>query len=435
MERRWWMPLRFHLLNQKCMKTTLKSLIIIAIFLFSNLELLLATKMPADTALLILKNVNVLDINKGRYRKGRNVAISQGKILSIDYGRKNWKNAKVVDLSGKYLIPGLIDGHVHVTAQTKNNIENTYSHLNYYLQHGVTSVRDASGDGASLLEAQRAINSGKRQGASVYFAAVMAGDWFYNRGINLHKEPYEPWRQLVTENTNLDSAMKEAKACGATGVKLYHSFDKVLLPKVVAAAKQHGLKTWGHVMMYPANPMDVASSRMEVLSHVFMLENLLTDTLFFKRKTPLSYKDSVINTLDIKPFSDIMKANNSILDATLCVSEERDPWIFTLLKKIYKEGVAINAGTDQIVDLKSAHPRLLDELSSFVDKCGFSTIDALRSATVVSARVIGQEKNIGTIENGKMADLLVLNGDPLNDIKELSAIHMVIKSGKIVDIK
>ena len=181
--------------------------------------------------------------------------------------------------------------------------------------------------------------------------------------------------------------------------------------------------------------MDVASSRMEVLSHVFMLENLLTDTLFFKRKTPLSYKDSVINTLDIKPFSDIMKANNSILDATLCVSEARDPWIFTLLKKIYKEGVAINAGTDQIVDLKSAHPRLLDELNSFVDKCGFSTIDALRSATVVSARVIGQEKNIGTIEKGKMADLLVLNGDPLNDIKELSAIHMVIKSGKIVDIK
>lgn len=415
------------------MKTIIKSLYTIILFLFSNTETILATEISADTSLLILKNVNVLDINKGKYLKGRNVAIAHGKILSIDYAEKNWKNAKVVDLSGKYLIPGLIDGHVHVTAQTKNNLEKTYSHLNYYLQHGVTSVRDAAGDGASLLEAQRTINSGKRQGPNLYFAAVMAGDWYYNRGINLHKEPYQPWRQLVTENTNLDSAMKVAKDCGATGVKLYHSFDKVLLPKVVAAAKRHGLKTWGHVMMYPANPIDVASSGLEVPSHVFMLENLLTDTLFFKRNTPLSYKDSVINKLDIRPFCDMMKAKNSILDATLCVSEERDPWIFNLLKRVHKEGVAISAGTDQIVDLKRAYPRLIDELTSFVDKCGFSNLDALRSATVVSSKVIGQEKNIGTIENGKMADLLVLNNDPLLAIKELKNIEMVIKSGKIIN--
>lgn len=415
------------------MKTIIKSLCVIVLFLFSDNEIVLAKEFSADTSLLILKNVNVLDINKGKYLKGRNVAISDGKILSINYGKKNLKNAKVLDLSGKYIIPGLIDGHVHVTAHTKNNMESTFSHLNYYLTHGVTSVRDASGDGASLLEAQREINSGKRQGPSVFFAAVMAGDWYFNRGISLHKEPYEPWRQLVTEKTNLDSAMKVAKECGATGVKLYHSFDKVLLPKVVAAAKKHGLKTWGHVMMYPANPIDVASSGLEVPSHVFMLENLLTDTLFFKRKTPFSYKDSVINKLDIKPFCDIMKKKNSILDATLCVSEERDPWIFNLLKRVHKEGVAISAGTDQIVDLKRAYPRLIDELTSFVEKCGFSNIEALRSATVVSSRVIGQEQNIGTIENGKMADLLVLNNDPLLDIKELKNIDIVIKSGKIIN--
>ncbi|MCD0488099.1 amidohydrolase family protein [Pedobacter sp. MC2016-14] len=415
------------------MKSKIKSLFIFTFFFLLCRQA--ASAANTDTSLLILKNVNVLDVNTGKYLKGRNVAISQGRILSIDAGKKIWKNAKVVDLSGKYLIPGLIDGHVHVSAHKKNNMENTYSHLNYYLRHGVTSVRDASGDGASLLAAQRAINNGERRGASVYFAALMAGDWYFNRDLNLRKDPYLPWEQLVTEKTNLDSAMRVAKACGATGVKLYHSFDKVLLPKVVASAKAQGLKTWGHVMMYPANPIDVASSGVEVLSHVFMLENLVTDTLFLKRKTPISYKDSVINNFDVKPFCDIMKANNSILDATLCVSEERDPWIFTLLKKIYKEGVAISAGTDQIVDLKRPYPRLLDELESFVEKCGFSPIDALRSATIVSSRVIGQEKNIGTIENGKVADLLVLNGDPLIDMRKLRDINMVIKFGKIVDIK
>jgi len=386
---------------------------------------------PIDTTTLILTNANILDAKGAHFIKGKYLVISDGKIRSLTTSLKKWKGARVIDLQGKYIIPGLIDAHVHVTANRKNNIENTYSHLNYFLRHGITSVRDAAGDGSALRLAQEEIRLGKRSGSDVYFAAFMAGDWYFNRDQHLRKEPYQPWEQLLTPATDLDSAMAAAKACGATGVKLYHSFDKDFLPKVIAAAKRHGLKAWGHTMMYPAKPIEVVGAGLEVLSHVSMLENLTTDTLFFRRKTSLAYKDSVIAQLDISAFCRMMKKKKAILDATLCVSEERDPWVFPLLKRVHAAGVEIAAGTDQIVDVNRPYPRLLDELRYFVEQCGFTNAEAIRSATITGAKVVGQEKHIGSIEKGKQADMIVLNGDPLQNIAELRNIQMVIKSGKV----
>lgn len=387
---------------------------------------------PVDTNILILVNANVLNVKRGRFIRGRHIVISKGKIVALTSSLRKWKEAKVLNLEGKFVVPGLIDAHVHVTASRKNNIENTYAHLKYFLQHGITSVRDAAGDGSALLQAQTEIRQGRRKGADVYFAAFMAGDWYFNRGQQLRNEPYHPWEQRVAPETNLDSAMVAAKDCGATGVKLYHSFDSVFLPKVIAAAKAHGLKAWGHTMMYPATPTEVVSAGLEVLSHISMLENLTTDTLFFRRKTPSAYKDSVIAQLDIRKFCRLMKSKNAILDATLCVSEGRDPWVFPLLKRLHEAGVEIAAGTDQIVDVNRPHPRLLDELKYFVEQCGFTPAEALRSVTLIGARVIGQEENLGTVESGKRADLLILNTNPLTGIGNLGDIKLVIKCGEIV---
>lgn len=384
---------------------------------------------PSDTTMLILSNAKVLDKKGEGWISGKDLVISKGKIVALTASGKNRTKGVVVDLKGKYIVPGLIDAHVHVTANRGNNIENTYKHLNYFLKHGITSVRDAAGDGAALLQAQTEIRAGRRPGSDVYFAAFMAGDWYFNRDQNIRTEPYSPWEQRLVPGINLDSAMAAAKACGATGVKLYHSFDKDFLPKVIAAAKRHGLKAWGHTMMYPANPTEVVASGLEVLSHVSMLENLTTDTLFFRRKTPLAYKDSVIAQLDIAKFCKLMKSHKAILDATLCVSEQRDPWVFALLRRVHEQGVEIAAGTDQIVDVNAKYPRLMDELGYFVDKCGFTAVEALRSATMVNAKVVGREKSIGSIEIGKQADLLVLNEDPLEDIRRLGSVSMVIKLG------
>jgi len=412
----------------------MKKYILFAVILLIKVQLLANTKAPSSNTdtVLILKNANVLNAEGTKFLKGKDITIRGGKIVKIGRSSKLIAGAKTMDLAGKYIVPGLIDAHVHVTAKYKNNLENTFKDLNYYLRHGITSVRDAAGDGEALLKAQTAIRKGERSGADVFFASFMAGDWYYNRGQNIRKEPYTPWEQRLIPGDDLDKAMAEAKACGATGVKLYHSFDKVFLKEIVRAAKRNGLKVWGHVMMYPAKPIEVAAAGVEVLSHVSMLEVMRTDTLFNRRTTPMAYKDSVIANIDIIPFCKMMKKRGAILDATLCVSGERDPWVFPLLKRVHEQGVMIDAGTDQIVDLKREFPRLIDELGYFVEKCGFTTVEAIRAATITNAKVIGEEKNIGSIKVGKEADLLVLKENPLLDIKALTNIALVVKFGQIV---
>ncbi|WP_316795046.1 hypothetical protein [Pedobacter agri] len=213
----------------------------------------------------------------------------------------------------------------------------------------------------------------------------MAGDWYYNRGQHIRKEPYSPWKQLLVPDDNLDKATSVAKACGATGVKLYHSFDKDFLADVTAAAKRHHLKLWGHTMLYPAKPVEVVTSGMEVLSHVSMLETMRTDSLFYLRSTSMACKDSIIAGINIIPFCKAMKKHQRILDAALCVSEFKDPWVFALLKRVHEQGVKVSTGTDQIVDLNRSYPRLIDESCYFVNKCGFTPAEALYSATQISA--------------------------------------------------
>ena len=401
--------------------------------LFSiNLSKSEASLLSNDT-LLVLKNANVLDVQKGKFVEHKNVVIKDGKIIKIASNFKTKEPVKIIDLKGKFLTPGLIDVHVHVTSNYKNSIEKTYSHLSYFLKHGITSVRDAGGDGDALLIASKAISAGERNGPDVYYSAFMAGDWYYNRDQNIRKEPYTAWQQRLVPGDDLDKAMIWAKSVGVTGVKLYHSFDAQFLPQVASAAKRNGLKVWGHTMQYPASPIEVVKSGVKVLSHVSMLETMRKpDTIFNRRKTPNAYRDSVVAAIDITEFCNEMKKHNAILDATLCVSMEKDPWVLKLLKRVHQQGVKIATGTDQIVDLKSPYPRLMDELNYFVTDCGFTNAEAIRSATLIAAEVIGQENNVGSIEVGKKANLIVLKENPLQDISAFKQIEVVIKSGKIL---
>ncbi|SOD15070.1 amidohydrolase family protein [Pedobacter xixiisoli] len=408
-----------------------KIILILTAFLSIAVSKSMAEVTVNDT-ILVLKNVNVLDVAKGKFIKRKSLTIMDGKIAAIGNSFKTDQPIKTIDFKGAFLMPGLIDVHVHVTSNFKNNIENTYSHLNYFLKHGITSVRDAGGDGDALLKASTAINAGEKSGPDVYYSSFMAGDWYYNRGQNIRKEPYTAWQQRLMPGDDLDKAMIWAKSVGVTGVKLYHSFDAQFLPLVTSAAKRNGLKVWGHTMLYPASPVDVVKSGMEVLSHVSMLETLRKpDTLFNRRTTTNTYRDSVVAGIDITEFCNEMKKHNAILDATLCVSVDRDPWVLKLLKRVHQQGVKIATGTDQIVDLKSPYPRLLDELNYFVNDCGFTNAEAIRSATLIAAEVIGQEKNIGSVEIGKRANLIVLKENPLKDIAALKDIEVVIKAGKL----
>lgn len=155
----------------------------------------------AQEKAIILKNVNVVDVVEGSIRKGQDVVIKEGIIQAVGKGAGTGVSGEVKDLTGMYVMPGLIDAHVHIANDPKESQADRAKHLEYFLRHGVTSIRDAAGDARVLRELKEGVQQGKYLGPDIYYAAFMAGPAYFE-GNDREKsmvegwpEPYAPWMQ------------------------------------------------------------------------------------------------------------------------------------------------------------------------------------------------------------------------------------------------
>ena len=391
---------------------------------------------------LLLKNARVIDTGKERIGDLCDILIKKGKIEAI--GQKSGKNfsGEIHDLKGAYVLPGLIDAHVHISNDPKEQRPDRVRHLEYFLQHGITTVRDAAGDARILKELQQAVRQGEIQGPDIYFAAFVAGAPYYKDNdreksmvVGLDTT-FAPWLQCIHPGDDLSEAMKAAVECGATGIKIYGGFKREELFPLIWAARQEGLKIWGHAALFPAKPIDVAEAGMEVISHAYLLEwEGVQDTLsddFFKNHE-LYYPKIDHDKLDLSRFIEAVKKQGNIFDPTLylCMVNGME-WSAKLVKQAHQAGVKICAGTDYISDLSRDYPFLFDEIGLYVGTCGFTPWEAIRSATIIAAEVMGIEHEVGSVEKGKKANLLIVSDNPLENIEHLKSIRMVVKNGKVV---
>lgn len=408
------------------------------LFLF----LIIALNGSAQT--LILKNVTLIDVVRGKHTEGADIVIQNGKILKAGIHAGANVRGEVLDLSGKYVVPGLIDAHVHIANDPKETQTERGRHLSYFLHHGITTIRDAAGDARILKELQDNVRNGKIEGPDIYYASFIAGpDYFEGNDreksmVEGFGSDYAPWMQCITPGDNLEQAMQSAKSGGATGIKIYGGFSGDFLPALIKAARKEKLKIWGHATLFPAKPVDMAKAGTEVISHAYMLEwegipQTLEKNIF--KNYELYYGKINHDSLNADRFFKEIKEHGGIFDPTLylCMVNGME-WSVRLVKQAHEQEIKICAGTDYINDLNRAFPFLFDEIELYVNSCNFSPLEAIRSATIIAAEVVGQEKQTGSIEKGKNADLLILNGNPLTDISQLRNQHMVIRKGEPVKI-
>lgn len=411
--------------------------------LIAGVFLLLAfVRTQGQNNALLLKNARIIDVESGEISKPTNLLIHGGKISQT--GDKAGKNhsGDTRDLQGAYVLPGLVDAHVHIGNDPKERQEERIRHLNYFLQHGITSIRDAAGDARILRELQSGVREGKIEGPDIYYAAFMAGPPYYkgnDREQNMVAgldTTFAPWLQCIRPEDDLRQAMKAAKDCGATGIKIYGGFTREELFPLVEAGKKEGLKIWSHTTLFPAKPTDAAEAGIEVLSHAYMLEwenvaDTLSEDIF--KNYELYYPKIDHEHIAPSRFIAAVKKQGTIFDPTLylCMVNHME-WSAGIVKQAYEAGVKICAGTDYINDLSRPYPFLFDEIGLYVTACGFSPLDAIRSATIIAAEALGIADKAGTIRSGKKADLIVLSNNPLEDIEHLKTIQLVIKDGKIV---
>jgi len=425
------------------------------------LLMLSALAAPAFAAapVLLLTHVAVIDGTGAPAKPGMTITIDGRHIAAIypDGSRVAPKGAHVEDLSGRFVIPGLIDAHVHLTG-AEPDFAHYGPHLQALLQGGVTAVRDMAGDDRLIGYLADEANSDALASPDIYYVALMAGPTFFAEDARAQQASagerlgFAPWMQAISAATDIPLAVAEAKGTGATALKLYANLPASLVTKITAEAHRQGLRVWTHATIFPASPADAVAAGADTLSHSPYLVWAAAP------KVPDDYRVRAMGDFthirpDAPPILALFKAmkqRGTILDATLRPFKEEAehdpgkvgagimPWSYAVTRLAHQRGVLIDVGTDSSGLAADAHgpdlnalPLVHTEMALLVEHCGFTPIEAIRAATQISAAAMGQSAQRGTITPGKRADLVVLNADPTRDIHNTRKIAFVVKNGRI----
>ena len=408
---------------------------------------------------LLIKNVSVFDAVNARLNLHKDVYIVNGIIKSITPTDSKHLEGKIIDGKGKTLLPGLWDMHVHMS----DNVDGIL-----HMAAGVTHVRDM-GNSELLLERIKQINEGKIIGPRV---EIMSG---FIDGAG----PFAaPTGALINNVEEGKKAIKNYAEKGYQQIKLYSSIKPEWVKPLIDEAKHYNLRVCGHIPAFMTATQAINAGYDEV-THMNMLAlNFFGDTV--DTRSPLRFslpaqKAAFLN-LDgaaMKEFIQLLKKKNITVDPTLVVFESlftsRDKVILPAYKNIvdqfplqwqrsfraggggipvpdgmndtylqsfdvflkitkmlYDNGIRIVPGTDGLAGFD-----LHRELELYV-KAGLPANKVLQLATFGTAQYTNR-KNYGSIEAGKSADLILVEGNPIENISDVRKTVLVITQGKVYD--
>lgn len=403
---------------------------------------------PQVKGALVITNANLIDGTGKSPVSDSVVVVENGRISAI--GTKGSvkipKGAKVFDAQGKYLLPGLWDMHAHFEQVEWGPV---------YLAAGVTTVRDVGNEFEFITSVRDAIKENRGLGPRMLLAGIIDGDSPMALGIVRANTPEEA-RAVVN---------RYYKA-GFNQIKIYSSVKPDILKEICAEAHRLGLTVTGHVPN-GMNAIQAVEAGMDQINHIQYLPSVLAKGSI-SPNNPVPKID--FSSPEVQKTIQFFKDHHTVFDPTLSVMEmflhssetpfaSFEPGAAKLPQELYapinntglppervtfgrsvldllsqvtgefhKDGLTIVAGTDQVVPGHS----LRREIELYV-KAGFTSMEAIQAATIVPARVMKQDKDLGTIEQGKIADLILVDGNPLENISNLRNTKFVIANGRMFD--
>jgi amidohydrolase family protein len=407
-------------------------------------------------------NVRLFDADAARFLPNRTVVVEKGVIAAVGPAASVHvpTGAQTIDGRGKTLVPGLWDCHMHVG--------DDYTGLQE-LSLGVTSVRDPGNDDVRTIDRRTRIAAGELLSPHVYPSSLIDGKGPYTAQV----------ANVATTEAEAVALVEKAKANGFTGVKFYGTFDPAWLPASIRKAHQLGLHVHGHI---PAGirPLDAINDGYDEITHInWIMMQAMPDSVIpvsngiMRFEGPGRYaKDVDLESAPIKSIVGAMVSKRIYNDPTMVAFESlyvpengdlspsyapfvgtmptttergfrqggfavpkdltradyRASWsrMVALLGKMHGAGVPIVAGTD------GSGIELVHELEIYV-QAGFTPAEALAAATIVPARLVGQQAKTGSITVGKAADLALVDGDPSTRIGDLRQTRVVMLDGKLLD--
>jgi len=404
---------------------------------------------------LVFAHVNLFDAQSAEILEDQNVVVMGNRIRSV--GPSNQAalpaSAEVIDGAGETLLPGLWDMHAHVA--DNDGLLN--------LAAGVTTVRDLANDIDTLLARRKRIEEGKEIGTRIILAGVIDGPG-----------PFQgPTKVLVSTAEEARAAVDNYARLGYVQIKIYNSVKPELVPVIIQEAHKLGLRVSGHIPAEMTAAQCVGLGYDEIQHANFLMLNFMPEvknTNTPARLTEVAQRgaDLDLHSPQVQAFIQLLHDHHTVLDPTLSVfenmftgslgkiprgfqpiaarlppqvrrglmsegltpppgMEERYRKSFAkmmqLVGMMYRAGIPIEDGTDSMAGFT-----LLRELELDV-QMGIPANKVLQDATLNAARIMKLDADLGSIVPGKLADLTLVNGNPVDNISDIRKTAWVVKDG------
>ncbi|GAB2839465.1 amidohydrolase family protein [Ferruginibacter profundus] len=390
----------------------------------------------------VIKAGHFFDSRNGKMLDNQVIIIQQGKIKDVGSNLKINKTDTVIDLSDSWVLPGLMDCHVHITSNLSyrkrnwNDVDVTESNAlrairgsvvaKQFLENGFTTIKEIGNDANyATADIIKAIKNGWIQGPTIVYAGkIIAPYGGQSWGINPEHEHFWDWEYIDADTPEeIVKAIRKNYYNGATVIKMVTGdngiYDVEDIKVAVAEAKKYGLKVTVHVKMGGQEATNVILGGAAAIEHGFGLDNtqlqLMKDKGTFLVGTDLAFDNWYAYGFDSA------KAKN---------------WVITdvdRLKRAYAIGTRMAFGTDIVIDLPGLN-RVQSNLKILENwkLAGIPPSYILQCMTTNAAELLGIEKERGILAPSYYADIIALKNNPLTDIEAIRTVQFVMKEGKVI---
>ncbi len=399
-------------------------------------EALAKRLVTATSGTIAITGGNLFDSEAGVMRPAQTILIRGDRIIAVGAADAVTipAGATVIDAAGKTVMPGMWDmhGHIQVASQAQLGA--------IQLANGLTTVRDMAAD----MDVAVSLRDREARGLLASPRAVLSG---FIEGPLAWAGPSEATAATEAEARRW---VERYAAAGYRQIKLYNVLHPDIVPTIAAEARKRGMRLSGHIPRGMSIEAAVGLGFDEINHAAFLFSNFYQDSLYLPRMRAYSQvATAVAPTIDVfspqmTKLLEYLKAHGTAVDGTFNLwiggggasvgaggspdQAKADSAYLNLIRRLYAMGIPLIAGTDNVTGSTFRRELEMYELA------GIPAARVLQIATIDAARIMKDERDYGSVSVGKVADLLIVGGNPTQRISELQRIETVIRGGRLYKV-